>query len=168
MEDELLNRSVACSMRAEEDMAEGASFDVEEITPEQFAQLVAGASDDQILEVVRAAGTERVLERIFRGMQERFVPERAQGVDAVVVFVITDQGEEHPFTVTIRDGTCAVAPGTDESPKVTITTDLLSFTKMTAGQVQGPALFMSGKLKLSGDLMFGARVAGFFDPPRAA
>jgi putative sterol carrier protein len=149
-------------------MAEGTTFDLEEITAEQFARLVAGAPDDQILEAIRAAGTGRVLDRIFRGMRERFVPERAQDVDAVVVFVVTDQGEGHPFTLTIRAGTCAVAPGSDEDPKVTITIDLLSFTRLTAGQAQGPGLFMSGKLKLSGDLMFGARVAGFFDPPRAA
>jgi hypothetical protein len=35
------------------------------------------------------------------------------------------------------------------------------------GQVQGPALFMSGKLKLTGDLMFGAQVQGFFETPKA-
>ena len=128
---------------------------------------MAGATDEQILEVIRGAGTKQVLDRIFEGMEERFVSQRAEGVDAVVVFAVTDQGEEYPYTVTIRDGTCAAAAGDASDPKVRITTDLLSFTKLTAGQVQGPALFMSGKLKLTGDLMFGARVSGFFDTPKA-
>ena len=140
---------------------------LQEITPEEFALLVAGSSDEQILETIRAAGTKEVLDRIFQGMEERFLPEKAAGVDAVVVFAVTDQGEEYPYTVTIANGTCSAAAGDAEDRRVRITTDLLSFTKLTAGQVQGPALFMSGKLKLTGDMMFGAQVQGFFETPKA-
>jgi putative sterol carrier protein len=148
-------------------MADQPSFSVDEISPEQFAQMVGGASDEQILEAIRAGGTKTVLDRIFQGMQQRFVPEKAQGVDAMIQFVVTDEGQEYPYAVAVRDGRCDVAGAMADSPKVTLTMDLVSFARLTAGQAQGPQLFMTGKLKVSGDLMFATRVTSFFEPPKA-
>jgi len=142
-------------------------IDPTQVTPEEFAGLVANADDDQIAEVVRATGTGAVLDRIFDGMEQRFLPDKAQGVDATVQFVVTDDGAEHPYAVKISNGTCAVDKGRADAPKVTITTDIVSFSKLVAGQTQGPQLFMAGKLKVSGDLMFSARIMSFFDRPKA-
>jgi putative sterol carrier protein len=143
-------------------------LDPAQVTPEEFAGLVANANDEQIAEVVRATGTETVLDRIFEGMKERFQPDKAQGVDAVIQFVVTDDSDEHAYAVKISNGTCEIDKGRADSPKVTLTTDIVSFSKLVAGQVQGPQLFMSGKLKVSGDLMFSARIMNFFDQPQAS
>jgi len=40
--------------------------------------------------------------------------------------------------------------------------DLVTFVRLIMGQAQGPQLFMTGKLKVAGDLMFAQRVSGFF------
>ncbi len=145
----------------------GADISLDDITPEDFAGLVKGASDEDLAAMVRAAGTGDVLARIFSGMQERFVPDRAQGVDATIGFVISDDGAEHPWTVRIAGGACEVSPGAPADAKVTISTDLVSFARLVAGQAQGPQLFMAGKLRVAGDLMFATRVMGFFDTPTA-
>jgi putative sterol carrier protein len=50
---------------------------------------------------------------------------------------------------------------------VKLTADLVPFVKLVTGEAQGPALFMSGKLKVSGDLMFSTRIMTFFDQPKA-
>lgn len=139
----------------------------QEITPEQFAQLVAGAADEEIAATVRAAGTNEVLDRIFESMQERFLPDEAQGVDATIQFVITDGDEEHPYRVAVRNGTCWAERGRAEDPEVTITTDVVNFAKLVTGQAQGPPLFMAGKLRVAGDLMFSTRVMTFFERPTA-
>lgn len=138
----------------------------QDITPEQFAELVRGASDEDILATVRATGTEAVLDRIFEGMQERFQPEKAAAVTADVGFVITDEGTEHPYYAKIANGACETGRGTVDSPRTTITTDLVSFTRLISGQAQGPQLFMAGKLKVAGDLMFSAQIMNYFDPPK--
>jgi putative sterol carrier protein len=148
-------------------MADQQSQGLGEITPEQFAQLVKDSSDEDILAALRGVGTEQTLDRIFEGMQQRFRPDKAQGVDAVIQFVITDEDAEHPYSVTIKDGKCQAGREASEDPKVTLTTDLLSFAKLVGGQAQGPQLFMSGKLKIAGDLMFSARIMNFFDAPTA-
>jgi putative sterol carrier protein len=142
------------------------TIDPARVTPEEFAGLVANADDDQIAQVVRETGTEAVLDRIFEGMEQRFLPDKAQGVDVVVQFVVTDEGAEHAYAVKISNGTCVVDKGRADAPKVTISTDIVSFSKLVAGQAQGPQLFMAGKLKVSGDLMFSARIMTFFDRPK--
>jgi putative sterol carrier protein len=144
-----------------------AGFDVTQVSPEQFAALVAQADDAQILEVIRGVGHSEVLDRIFEGFRERFRPERAEGVDATMQFVISDDGEEFPYWVKVSDGACATSSGRADDPKVTVTTDVVSFSKLVAGQAEGPALFMAGKLKLAGDMMFSMKIMSFFDRPKA-
>jgi putative sterol carrier protein len=142
-------------------------FSVDQISPEQFTELVANATDDQIEEAIHAVGTKETLNRIFDNFPERFQPDKAQGVDAEIQFVVTDQGEEYPHVVTVKDGTCTTEERPATDPKVTLTTDLLSFVKLITGQAQGVQLFMTGKLKVSGDLMFSQRIMTFFEPAKA-
>ena len=95
-------------------------------------------------------------------MQEHFLPEKAEGVAAEVQWVVTDQGEEFPYLASIADGKCTITSGKGASPRVSLTMDLVTFVRLIMGQAQGPQLFMTGKLKVAGDLMFAQRVSGFF------
>jgi putative sterol carrier protein len=149
-------------------MAEIAGVDPSKVSPEEFATLVANTDDAQLSEILHAVGTEQVLDRIFEGMKERFRPDKAAGVDATIGFVVTDDDAEYPYAVKIANGTCEVDKRDPEGAKVTIKTDALSFAKLVTGQADGPKLFMQGKLKLSGDLMFSMRIMSFFDRPRAS
>lgn len=142
-------------------------FDPTEMTPEQFAQLVAGATDDQIAEGIRTVGTERALERIFANFPGRFQPEKAQGVEAVIQWIVTDQGEEHPFFISIKGGSATSGSGRADAPKVTLTVGLVPFAKLVTGQANGMQMFLTGKLKVVGDLMFAPRIMTFFEPPKA-
>jgi putative sterol carrier protein len=143
------------------------SFSVDQVTPEEFAGLVANATDEQIEEVIRAVGTKETLNRIFDNFPERFQPDKAQGVDADIQFVVTDEGTEFPHLVSVRNGTCTTQEKKADDPKVTLTTDLVSFARLITGQAQGVQLFMTGKLKVSGDLMFSQRIMTFFEPAKA-
>jgi len=148
-------------------MAAQNQVDPQQVTPEEFARLVKGSSDEEIASTVHQAGTGDVLDRIFDGMEESFLPEKASDVDADIVFVITDDGDSHSYLVAIHDGSCKTSRGTADNPKVTLTSGLVPFIKLVTGQAQGPQLFMAGKLKVSGDLMFSTRIMTFFDQPGA-
>jgi putative sterol carrier protein len=137
------------------------------VTPEQFAELVAGASDEEIEKVIHDVGTKETLDRVFQGFEERFVPSKAEGVIADVLFTLKDEDQEHPYTVSIADGKCETKGGTTSDPKTTLTTDVVSFVKLVTGKEDGVRLFMGGKLKISGDLMFAQRIMTFFDQPKA-
>jgi putative sterol carrier protein len=126
-------------------------------------QLTEG-SDEEVAEKIRGAGTGQVLDGVFAGLKERFQPDRASGVDAQVQWLVSDAGEEHPYVITVKDGACETAPGRAESPRVTLQTDLVSFARLMAGKVPGPALYMGGKLQIQGDLMLAQRMTTFFAP----
>ena len=147
-------------------MAAQNQVDPQKVSPEEFAQLVKGSSDEDITATVHQAGTADVLDRIFEGMQQRFVAAKASDVDADIVFEIADEGDTHPYVVAIHDGTCKTQRGTVENPKVKLSSGLVPFIKLVTGEAQGPQLFMSGKLKVSGDLMFSTRIMSFFDQPK--
>ena len=151
-------------------VAEDQQFDIspDSVSPEQFAQLIASAeNDDQIKEVIHQVGTDKTLDRVFEGFEQRFLPDRAEDVAADVMFVIKDDGEEHSYTVSIKDKTCTAKNEAVADPRTTLTTDLASFLKLIAGVEDGMKLFMGGKLKVSGDLMFSTRLMTFFDQPKA-
>ncbi|MDQ3956481.1 MAG: SCP2 sterol-binding domain-containing protein [Actinomycetota bacterium] len=142
---------------------------LESVTPEQFAELVGSAeNDDQIKEVIHSVGTDETLKRIFEGFEERFMADKATGVEADVVFHIDDDGTEHSYTVSIKDGACSTTPEATANPKTTLKTDLPSFVKLVAGKEDGVKLFMAGKLRVSGDLMFAQRFITLFDRPTSA
>jgi putative sterol carrier protein len=148
-------------------MAAQNQVDPQHVTPEEFARLVKGSSDGDIASIVHQAGTADVLDRIFEGMEQRFVPAKASDVDADILFEITDEGDTHSYVVAIHDGSCKAERGTVDNPKVKLTSGLVPFVKLVTGEAQGPQLFMAGKLKVSGDLMFSTRIMSFFDQPKA-
>jgi putative sterol carrier protein len=149
-------------------MAEQPEFEIDPsaVSAEQFADLIAYAeSDEQIAEGIRLVGTETVLERIFSEMAERFRPDRAAGVEAVVEWVVRDGGDEHVYVTRIADGACVAEKGPAESSRVKLTADRASCAKLVTGKASGPQMFMSGKLGVSGDLWFATRITGFFEMP---
>jgi putative sterol carrier protein len=52
-----------------------------------------------------------------------------------------------------------------ETPRVAIITAPVPLLKLVTGQQSGPVLFMTGKLRLEGDVMFASRLTSFFRIP---
>jgi putative sterol carrier protein len=143
--------------------------DFASLSAEDFAALVATASDDQLAEAMAGSQRETALREIFTRMAEHLDPTKAKGQDAVVLFQITgrDDGGYDQFQVVVRDGACSVSEQPDEEPRVTLKLEPVSFLKLITNRVSGPELFMTGKLKIEGDLMFAPQIASLFKIPTA-
>jgi putative sterol carrier protein len=141
-------------------------FDPATITPEAFSRLVGSMSDQQLGDAIRGIGTGRVLDRVFQQFGARFRPEHAAGVDAESQFLIRDGSDEHPYLVAIRGGRCEVRPERGREPRVTLVAELLPFVRLVTGHAEGASLFMTGKLRVAGDLVFALRLLSFFDRPK--
>ncbi len=75
-------------------------------------------------------------------------------VDLALQFVVTDvpdQGDYH-YYIAIADGSAAVAEGDLESPHATITNDYDTAEKISKGELNTQMAFMTGKLKVAGDM----------------
>lgn len=97
----------------------------------------------------------------FQAMPGRFKTDRAQGVKAVIQYDITGEGGG-TYHVEIADGKCTVQDGAAASPALTLTMPAQDWLDMVAGKLNGQMAFMSGKLKLRGDMGLAMRLAGMF------
>lgn len=143
--------------------------DLSQVSPEDFAALVANASDEQLAEAMSGPGRELALREIFDRMADHMDPVKARGHDAVVHFRIPgrpDGGEDH-FELVIRDGQGRVSETPSEEPRVSLRIEPVAFLRLITNQKSGPELFMTGKLKLEGDLMFAPQIASLFRIPTA-
>jgi putative sterol carrier protein len=95
-------------------------------------------------------------------MPGAFVPEKAQGVDAVIHFKFTG-AEPGEWNAVIKDGKCEVAQGIpSKAPTMTLTADSADYVKIFTGELDGMAAFMQGKIKLCGDLNLAMKLMQMF------
>ena len=102
-----------------------------------------------------------VAQQVMSGMQGAFLADKAQGIDAVVQFVLTGEGGGEYF-MTIKDGKVDVTPGMAPAPKMTLTADAKDYADISAGRLNPMQAFSSGKLKVGGDMMFAMKFASLF------
>ena len=133
--------------------------------PAQLAEAIKGLTDDQLETEINNLGADTVLTQIFEGMEDAFLPEKAQGVTSTIQYDIKTNGDTKSWTVEIMDGKCVTSEGPADNPRITLGIGLVDFVKLIFGHSQGPQLFMSGKLKLQGDMMFAMQMQTFFDRP---
>ncbi|WP_033289932.1 SCP2 sterol-binding domain-containing protein [Amycolatopsis jejuensis] len=145
------------------------AFALEKVDPTRFATLVARASRAQ-LEAVVAERTlrERVLDEIFARMGAHI---RARSLHAVVHWRLsggTGAGGYDRYETVISSGSCTVSREMREKPRVTITLSPVDFFRIITHQATPAVLFVTGKLKVKGDLAFAAGLTSHFDLPRPA
>lgn len=76
------------------------------------------------------------------------------GVDLALQFRVTDmpEGDDVTYYVDIHDGAATVGLGDLESPDVTITNNYETATGISTGDLNTQMAFMTGKLKVSGEM----------------
>jgi putative sterol carrier protein len=129
---------------------------------DQLAAMIEGKSDDEINAGVAELGTEKVLRQIFEYMAGRFQPERAGNQSAVIGWDITSPEGTHSYQLKVADGTCTATQGNAEPARVTLGMALPDFLRFITGELDGMQAFMTGKLKLSGDMMFAQSMQAWF------
>jgi putative sterol carrier protein len=129
---------------------------------EELAAMIEGKSDDEINAGVGDLGTEKVLNQIFDYMAGRFQPDRAGNQSAVIGWDITSPDGTHSYQFNVADGACTVVQGNAEPARVTLGMALPDFLRFLTGQLDGMQAFMTGKLKLTGDMMFAQSMQAWF------
>ena len=161
-------------MSKEQDQSGNGAVDAQsigDVDADQLAQLVATASDEQIAEgMSNPEARKTTLDEIFKRMAEHVEPAKAKGNDAVIHFKILDApdgGYDH-YEVVLADGSATVTDEPASEPRVTFKIGPVDFIRLVSGNAAGPMLFMSGKLKIEGDLMYASTMTSLFRIPKAA
>ena len=129
---------------------------------DELAAMIEGKTDDEINAGVAERGTEKMLGQIFEYMAGRFQPDRAGNQSAVIGWDITSPEATHNYQLKVADGTCTAVQGNAEPARVTLGMALPDFLRFLTGQLDGMQAFMTGKLKLSGDMMFAQSMQAWF------
>ncbi|HHO56007.1 MAG TPA: SCP2 sterol-binding domain-containing protein [Trueperaceae bacterium] len=96
---------------------------------------------------------------MIKAMPNTFKPEAAGDLEATVQYNISE-----PMYHVIKDKTVTVHEGVAEAPTVAITTSDENFVKLFNGSLNPMTAFMTGKLKIKGDVMLAQRLASLFTP----
>jgi putative sterol carrier protein len=85
----------------------------------------------------------------FGSLESRAEPGRLEGMNQTFRFHVEGEGS---WTVAVHDGKVTVTEGEDGSADVTIRTSAETFDKILKGQQNPTKAYMTGKIKIEGDL----------------
>lgn len=144
-----------------------AAVDPAAVDAEAMARIVGQAPDAALEEGMRSPFREVVLDEIFRRFPEYLHTQKTKGMQAIVKFKIGGRpdGEADRYMVFIDDGGCRAEKDGDGDARTTISMDGHDFLKLVTGNSNPTMTFMRGKLRVNGDLMFAAQLAGLFKIP---
>ena len=92
-------------------------------------------------------------------MKSKFNPAAAAGLDLVFQFNIED---DKNYYLTVKNGTCDLTEGDSSDANVTLIMDSETLKGLTSGETDGMQAFMSGKLRVEGDMMLSMKLGELF------
>jgi putative sterol carrier protein len=107
------------------------------------------------------ADTPASAKEVFAAMPSRFNKEAAKGLNAVYQFDLAGDGGGK-WHVIIANDSCEVKEGAHASPSITISMAAQDYVDMSTGKANGQMLFMSGKLRIAGDMGLAMRMQSLF------
>src|ERR1051325_8386037 len=110
------------------------------------------------------AGTAESVQEIFKQMPANFNADAAKGMNSVIQFNLSGEGGGN-YHLVIKDGACTVNEGTHASPNMTMTIAAQDYVDMITGKLNGQMAFMSGKLKIAGDMGLAMKMQSLFKRP---
>lgn len=112
------------------------------------------------------SGAQRsaILAEIFQRFPRRFRPEQAGSTTAVIHWTVTGRpdGGSDTYQLVIEHATCTVSDRTDREPHLVITVGPVGFLQLISGASNPMMMFLTGKVKATGDLGLATRIGQMF------
>lgn len=141
--------------------------DPADVDPSLFARLVKGASKQQLATIMSSEVRRPVLDAIFGRMGEFYSSKGASSNRQVVHWHIKDGATTDSYQTVMEGGACTVTEGADEEPRTALTMPGTEFLKVVTNNANPVTLFMTRKLKVSGDVGFATALQKMFQIPSA-
>ena len=107
------------------------------------------------------ASVQEVAEIFVKMAGERFIPAKAEGIDAVIQFNLSgDNGGQ--WWLKISGGTCESGIGQAENPRMTLKAAADDWFAVSTGKMNAMQAFMSGKIKIEGDMGMAMKLQTMF------
>ncbi len=133
-------------------------------TPEQelLRTMISGKSDDEILALLRESpgGTAAVLEMTMAGMADALDPDNAH--DCVVGYEIDAEGDTVSYRIEVRGTDVEAARRPLDDARVVLQLSAPEYLRLVTGLLDGTEAFMSGRMRIRGDVMFAPQIGRMF------
>lgn len=106
--------------------------------------------------------SEVTIKKLMEAMPGAFIPERAEGIDAVTLFSLSGENGGD-WTVVIRDQKISVEPGKPlEKPTLSLHSNAQDILDIFFGKLDPTKAFMQGKLRIKGNMGLAFKLAKLF------
>ena len=103
----------------------------------------------------------KTVKEFFESLPDQLDKDAAEDIEAIYQFDLSGpQGGR--YLVKIENGTCVVEEGTHADPHVTLSMAGEDCIQVLNGQLSGPGIVMSGRLRISGDIGLAMQLKSFF------
>jgi putative sterol carrier protein len=92
---------------------------------------------------------EEAMQKIEEALNQNTTP--IEGLDVIYQYDITGD-EAETYQLHLKNGTAKVVKGAENKADCVLSLSLENFRQMLIGKLNGTAAFMSGKLKIKGDI----------------
>src|ERR1700720_3096298 len=110
---------------------------------------------------LQMAETASSCKEVFDNMPSRFKKDAAKGLNAVYQFDLSGDGGGK-WQVLINNDQWGGEEGAHPSPNITISMAAQDYLDMLAGKLNGQMAFMTGKLRIMGDMGLALRMQSIF------
>ncbi|MEO9220945.1 MAG: SCP2 sterol-binding domain-containing protein [Mycobacteriaceae bacterium] len=143
-------------------------LDPGEVDPGVFARLVKNSSGKQLGELDTNERAQLVIAAVFSQMSEHFRPDEMRSPKESTIRWVLTGAEDFVYETTVSTEGCTVSEGAHaDAPRVTLTMKPSQFIKLASGNASPTMMYMTRKLKLSGNLGFAAALGSMFHIPKA-
>lgn len=101
------------------------------------------------------------IQAFFDGLSGTLDESKLAGINATFQFVATGDGGGE-WNVTVADGKAAIAQGRAENPSIVLTASVPDWLALMNGDMNGQTAFLTGKLKIEGDMTLAMKLESFF------
>ena len=99
--------------------------------------------------------------QVFERMPSTFRKESSKGINAVYQFSLSGEGGGE-WHVIVANETCEEKEGVHPSPSITISMSAGDYLDMISNKLNAQVAFMSGRLRISGDMGLALRLQSMF------
>ncbi len=99
---------------------------------------------------------------IFAGLVSKVNKDKIGGMNSVYQFNI-EGADAGKWAVKIADGNAEVIAGGVDAPNITLTMTDENFIALVTGKLNGQTAFLTGKLKIQGDMTLAMKLGSVFD-----
>jgi len=102
------------------------------------------------------------IQEFFDGLKTKLTAEKCAGINAAFQFAATGDGGGE-YYVKIANGAAEVAVGKTDNPTIVLTASTADWLALMNGEMNGQTAFLTGKLKIQGDVTLAMKLESLFD-----